>query len=49
MAWWISTGYGVIVLTLGIVSTSKWAKSTAKRINFDEQPAPSRHVRTTSE
>jgi EmrB/QacA subfamily drug resistance transporter len=48
-AWWISTGYGVIVLVLGIVSTSQWAKATAKRINFDEQPRPHRHASSTSD
>jgi EmrB/QacA subfamily drug resistance transporter len=49
MAWWISTGYGATVLVLGIVSTTEWAKSTAKRINFDEQPGSKRHAPLTSD
>jgi lysylphosphatidylglycerol synthetase-like protein (DUF2156 family) len=49
MAWWISTGYGATVLVLGIVSTTAWAKSTAKRINFDEQPSSERHAPLTSD
>ena len=48
MAWWISTGYGVIVLMLGIVSTSTWAQSTARRIDFDEQ-AMRKRVASTSD
>lgn len=47
-AWWISTGYGVVVLVLGIVSTTQWAKSTSKRIRFDDQPTSStKPVRAT--
>jgi EmrB/QacA subfamily drug resistance transporter len=49
MAWWISTGYGVMVLVLGIVSTTEWAKSTAKRINFGEHPGARRHMPSTSD
>lgn len=43
-AWWISTGYGVIVLVLGIISTTQWAKSTAKRINFDDRATSKKQV-----
>ncbi|MEU8269542.1 MFS transporter [Sphaerisporangium sp. NPDC049002] len=29
--WWIVAGYGAVVLLLGIITTGRWAKSTAER------------------
>ncbi|GAA3512210.1 EmrB/QacA subfamily drug resistance transporter [Streptosporangium album] len=30
-AWWITVGYGTVVLLLGIITTGRWAKGTADR------------------
>jgi hypothetical protein len=30
-AWWVLAGCGAVVLVLGIVATSPWARSTARR------------------
>jgi EmrB/QacA subfamily drug resistance transporter len=32
--WWLVAGYGVAITTLGIVTTSAWAKASAARIAF---------------
>jgi EmrB/QacA subfamily drug resistance transporter len=41
--WWISTGCGVVILVLGLVTTSPWAQRTAVRTASDmaeREPAP---------
>jgi EmrB/QacA subfamily drug resistance transporter len=40
--WWIIVGCGVAVLTLGLLSTTAWAKATARRIAEDEDRAVER-------
>jgi hypothetical protein len=30
-AWWVIAGFGVAILVLGVLTTSRWADRTAKR------------------
>jgi len=38
IAWWIMAGCGVVVMDLGVLTTSPWAMATARRatVLFDE-------------
>jgi hypothetical protein len=36
--WWIIMGLGVAVLTLGLVTTGKWARSTTARVAMHLEP-----------
>ncbi|GII76786.1 MFS transporter [Sphaerisporangium rufum] len=40
--WWITAGYGVVVLVAGLVTTGRWAEGTAARTarRLDTGPAP---------
>ena len=44
LAWWIVAGCGLVVLVLGIVTSSGWALRTRERVTYlfaaDEQPLP---------
>ncbi|MEV4560909.1 DHA2 family efflux MFS transporter permease subunit [Kitasatospora sp. NPDC049285] len=46
LGWWIITGLGLIILTLGLVTTTPWATATAARVaaRFDQTPGPVREA-----
>jgi EmrB/QacA subfamily drug resistance transporter len=47
-AWWLNAGYGLVVLILGIVTTTGWAKATAARALPPAPSAQSRQERVVS-
>jgi hypothetical protein len=39
IAWWLNVAYGLVVLIVGIVTTTTWAKATATRALPPSAPA----------